>query len=121
MRNAAVTIRWTKGQGPGGQHKNKVATCCVMTHEPTGLIVKVDGRSRRANQKAALKLLMQKIKAAADENRAATRKSRRDQRIKDNDRIRTYDFSRNIVTDHRTGKTATIKDILGKGLIDKLR
>lgn len=121
MRNPAIEIRWTKGQGPGGQRKNKVATCCVMTHVPTGLIVRVDGRSRRANEKAALKLLMRRVRESKAETAATTRKARRDERIHEHDRIRTYDFSRRVVTDHRTGKTASIKDILGKGLLDKLR
>lgn len=50
-----IQIRWTKGTGPGGQHKNKVETCCVMTDLDTGITVKVDGRSRTSNEKEARK------------------------------------------------------------------
>lgn len=62
-----------------------------------------------------------RLKEIRDAEEAAKRKARRDHAIHNEIRIRTYDFSRGVVTDHRTGKTASLKDILIKGLLDKLR
>lgn len=114
-------IRWTKGQGPGGQHKNKVANCCVLTHVPTGLVVTVDGRSRPSNLKEAKRLMRAKLEAHVADERKAKRKAARDRKIKDATRVRTYDFTKGVVIDHRTGKRASIKDVVGKGKLDKLR
>ena len=116
-----ITFRYTRGQGPGGQRKNKVETCVIATHEPTALEVRVDGRNRRQNQKEAIKLLTRCVRELADAKRAKQRKARRDHAIKNEVRVRTYDYSRNLVTDHRTGKTAPIKEILDKAKLDKLR
>lgn len=116
-----ITFRYTRGQGPGGQRKNKVETCVIATHVPTGLEVRVDGRSRYQNKREAVKLLMQKVRGAAAKRVATQRKARRDYAIRNEERVRTYDYSRNLVTDHRTGKTAPIKEILEKARLDKLR
>jgi len=116
-----ITFRYTRGQGPGGQRKNKVETCVIATHGPTGLEVRVDGRNRRQNKKEAVRLLKQRVREAAAKRLAKRKKARRDHAIKNEERIRTYDQSRNLVTDHRTGKTASIKDILEKAKLEKLR
>jgi len=121
MLRQDVLIRWTKGQGPGGQHKNKVANCCVMTHAPSGVTVKVDGRSRRSNESVAWKILAKKLKYLRAADLAANRKADRDVKIRTNERVRTYDYTRNLVTDHRTGKTASIKNIVDKGRLELLR
>lgn len=120
MNTNDITFRYTRGQGPGGQRKNKVETCVIATHGPTGLEIRVDGRSRHQNRRKAIKLLMKRVRDLADAKIAKQRKARRDYAIKNEERIRTYDYSRNLVTDHRTGKTASIKDILEKGKLEKL-
>lgn len=114
-------ITWTKGQGPGGQHKNKVANCCVLTHTPTGVTVTVDGRSRSSNLKEAKRLMRGKLEALKEAKAAAKRKADRDRKIKEAVRIRTYVYTKGIVIDHRTGKRASIKDVVVKGHIEKLR
>ena len=53
---------------------------------------------------------------------ASKKKATRDKKVRDGvPTIRTYDKKRNLVTDHRTGKTASWKDIMVKGKLDKLR
>ena len=49
------------------------------------------------------------------------RKKRRNVAIHDHTIVRTYNFSRGIVHDHRAGKEASVKDVLGKGKLEKLR
>ena len=120
--DADVEIRWTRGTGPGGQHRNKSDNCCVMTHRPSGLSVTVDGRSRPHNEREARRLLRDKIEQARLAALAARRKAHRDAKISASQkRIRTYDLTKGVVKDHRTGKTASVKDILGKGKLEKLQ
>ena len=93
----------------------------IATHEPTGIEARVDGRKQHQNKKQAIRQLEESVAEHFNAQNAAKKKSRRDYAIHNETRIRTYDFSRGIVTDHRTGKKASIKDILGKGLLDKLK
>ena len=114
-------FRYTRGTGPGGQHKNKTSSCVIAKHKPTGIEVKIDGRNQHQNKRASFRRLEIEVTKYYDALKAAEVKATRDQAIHDTTRIRTYDFSRGVVTDHRTKKTASIKDILGKGLLDKLK
>lgn len=117
-----LDISYYKGKGPGGQNKNKVETGCRIVHIPTGLKVEIDEqRTRKQNHRIALKRIEEKLKQAREKQKAAEKKARRDERIKDTKRIRTYDFKKGLVTDHRTGKSAPLKEVLGKGRIDLLR
>lgn len=116
-----VKIETKVGEGPGGQHRNRTASCVVATHTPTGIQVKVDERNQHQNKRKALRELEAKVEEYVEDQRAMQRKARRDRVIKEHKRVRTYDYSRGVVTDHRTGKTASIKDILEKGRLDKLQ
>jgi peptide chain release factor 1 len=116
-----LKIEWYKGQGPGGQRKNKVATACRITHLPTGVVVTADGRHRSQNKRKAMDNLCTKLVERADEKRAAAKKARRDAKIHDKTIIRTYDFKRGVVKDHRTGIEAPLHKVLIKGMINLLR
>lgn len=115
-------LKWEfmRGQGPGGQRKNKVSTCVRLTYIPTGTQVTIDGRSQTQNKAKALKLLQERLEALEAAKKALAKKARRDEAIKDGKYIRTYDYKRGIVTDHRTKQTASIKDVLIKGRFDLL-
>lgn len=111
-----------RGTGPGGQNKNKRETACKITHIPSGITAYCqDERTRESNYRLALKTIEQRIAEEKVNKKAEIRKERRDKAIKDTTIVRTYDFSRGMVTDHRTGKIGSIKDILYKGKLDKLR
>lgn len=116
-----VKIQFTKGKGPGGQHRNKTSSMVRATHKPTGIVVTVDGRDQHKNKVLALKELERRIVEAKAAERAKEKKALRDVKIKDKTVIRSYDFSRDVVKDHRSGKTASIKSILEKGRLDLLR
>lgn len=116
-----LKIEWYKGQGPGGQHKNKKATACRITHLPTGIVVTADGRQRQQNKRRALEDLRRRIADQKEEQRAAARKERRDHNIHNMRTIRTYDFKRGMVKDHRSGIEAPLHKVLIKGMIDLLR
>ena len=121
LNKREYAVRWSRGQGNGGQHRNKTENCCNLTHIATGIMVRVDGRSRRENMREAYYLLQDRLKDYRDARRAGKRKKRRDAAIKAAGHIRTYNKSRGVVIDHRSGKSASWKDIVVKGQIDKLR
>lgn len=109
-----------RGTGPGGQHRNKTESCVRATHIPTGISVVVDERSQHTSKRKALKELERRLIEQGREKKAAARKARRDERIHDKSYIRTYDFKSGLVRDHRSGKTASVKDVLIKGRLDLL-
>jgi len=109
-----------RGTGPGGQHRNKTASCVRVTHLPSGLSVTIDGRYQHKNLVLAMKELENRILQAKQQKRAAAKKARRDEKIHDHTTVRTYNYSRGLVKDHRTGKVASIKDVVDKGRLDLL-
>lgn len=116
-----VVFETKVGQGPGGQHRNRTASCVVATHVPTSISVTIDERNQHNNKRKALRLLEQKVKDYFEEEKASVRKNLRDHRIKNTKRIRTYDYKAGTVKDHRTGKVASLKDVMEKGKIELLR
>lgn len=120
MKDTDLEIERITGSGPGGQHRNKTASCIRLTHKPTGIQVTIDGRNQHANLRKAKKLMVQRLAEAKDSARAKDRKARRDAAIKDSPVIRTYDYKRKVVKDHRSGKVAPLKDVLA-GYLEGLR
>lgn len=121
IKRSDITFRYTRGKGPGGQHKNKTDSCVMAKHVPTGIEVRVDGRDQHRNKRIAIRRLNKAVAAEFDKLRAKRKKARRDHAIANEERVRTYDFSRGVVTDHRTGRVASLKDVLTKGKLEKLQ
>lgn len=100
--------------GPGGQHVNKTASAVRLTHYETGIVVQCqDEKSQLKNKNKALRELAARIydhKLRQEQSkRAAERRSLIGSGDR-NERIRTYNFPQNRVTDHRIGLTLHILD-----------
>lgn len=113
-----ITFRYARGKGPGGQHKNKTASRVTATHGPTGISVTVDGRDQHANKRKALEELSRRLVERFEAEKAARRKANRDAAIKSEIRVRTYDYTRQRVIDHRTKKQAPLKEVLFEGRLE---
>ena len=118
IKNKDIKIEITKGQGPGGQHRNKTSSAVRMTHIPTGISVFIDGRHQGQNKKKARIVLQEKLDQYEDEIKQKKKKADRDRKIHDHKYIRTYNFLRNTVKDHRTKQEFPLDKILKEGRLD---
>jgi peptide chain release factor 1 len=110
--------------GPGGQGVNTTNSAVQITHLPTGLMVKCqDERSQIKNRSRALKILRSRLlDIAQTQQNDAIRDERRDM-VKSGERsekIRTYNFPQNRVTDHRVGLTLYNLDRVMEGELGEL-
>ncbi len=109
IRTEDLQVETMTAGGPGGQHQNKTASAVRMTHLPTGTVVVCrDERSQHKNRAKALRLLRSRIYESVTEKARSERDEKRRTLIGSGDRsqrIRTYSFPQNRVTDHRIGLT----------------
>ncbi len=115
-----------RSSGAGGQHVNKTESAIRITHLPTGVVVECqDERSQYKNKDRAMKILRSKLKESELEKQRASVASERKQQVGSGDRserIRTYNFPQNRVTDHRLSgdvKNFSIQNIIN-GDLDEL-
>ncbi len=102
--------------GPGGQHVNKTASAIRLTHFETGLVVSCqDEKSQHKNLAKALRVLKTRLYELKREQEQAKRSQDRMSKLGSGDRserIRTYNFPENRVTDHRIGLTLYKLDVI---------
>ncbi len=101
--------RYAASSGPGGQHVNKTSSAIRLVHKDTGLVVKCfEERSQHKNLAKALRILKSRLydyfQQQEDKQRADTRKSLVGSGDR-SQRIRTYNFPENRITDHRINLT----------------
>jgi len=108
--------------GPGGQHVNKTASAIRLTHYETGIVVSCqDEKSQHKNLAKALRVLKTRLYEARREAEEKKRSSERKSKIGSGDRsqrIRTYNFPQNRLTDHRINLTLYKLDSIIAGNLD---
>lgn len=117
-----LDIRFFSGTGAGGQHRNRKQCSVMMTHLKTGVVVKVEGRSKESNIVEAKRVMVQRLKEKVQTDYDSTYSKVRKDQIGDTfrgNKRRTYNTKANEVVDHINNKTCSIKDIV-KGNIDVL-
>jgi peptide chain release factor 1 len=111
-----------RSSGPGGQSVNTTDSAVRITHLPTGIVVSCQNeKSQLQNKASALRLLRAKLAQLAEEQAAAAAADARKAQVRTVDRserIRTYNFPQNRITDHRIGFTAYNLDLVMGGDLD---
>lgn len=113
-----------RSSGAGGQHVNTTDSAVRITHIPTGVVASSqDGRSQHDNKDKAMKALRAKIYEKVQQEKEAAIGAERKNKVGSGDRsekIRTYNYPQNRVTDHRIGYTVQQLDRIMEGKIDDL-
>lgn len=113
-----------RSSGAGGQHVNTTDSAVRITHIPTGIIASIqDEKSQIKNREKAMKVLKARVYEAAQQEAQAEYAANRKSAVGTGDRserIRTYNFPQNRVTDHRIGLTIQKLDQIIEGNLDEI-
>jgi peptide chain release factor 1 len=108
--------------GPGGQSVNTTYSAVRLTHLPTGVVVSMqDEKSQIKNREKAMRVLRARLQELEEQKQHEAQASERRSMVGSGDRsekIRTYNFKENRVTDHRIGLTIHQLDLVMEGSLD---
>lgn len=113
-----------RSTGPGGQSVNTTDSAVRITHKPTGLVVTCqDEKSQLQNKEKALRILRSRLLQIEQDRQQAELSAARREQVKSggrSEKIRTYNFKENRVTDHRIGMTLHSLDRVLEGELDQI-
>ncbi|HEV8114539.1 MAG TPA: peptide chain release factor 1 [Planctomycetota bacterium] len=123
VRPEDLRIDTMRAGGAGGQHVNKTESAVRITHLPSGTVVVCqDERSQQKNKARAMRILLTRIHEAERQRLHAERAAERKLQVGTgdrNERIRTYNFPQNRVTDHRVNENYSLEHVLA-GKLDPI-
>jgi peptide chain release factor 1 len=124
IRKDELKVDTFRAQGAGGQHVNKTESGVRFTHLPTGIVAEsTESRSQHKNREIAMQRLYVKIQEAQREKNYTEQKDKRKSLVGTGDRsdkIRTYNYPQNRVTDHRINLTLYNLDRIVEGELDEI-
>lgn len=119
-----LTIETHRASGAGGQHINKTDSAVRIVHVPTGITVNCqEGRSQIENRETAMRIIKTRVYEEMKRRREEEEGKIRRSKIGSGDRsekIRTYNYPQNRVTDHRIGYSVNQLDRIMEGKLDDL-
>ena len=124
LKDSDIRVDIYHASGAGGQHVNKTASAVRLTHIPTNTVVAMqDERSQLKNREKAMKVLRARVYDKIQSEAQAEFDANRKLAVGTGDRserIRTYNYPQNRVTDHRIGLTLQQLDTIMTGKIDEI-
>ncbi len=124
IREADLRVDFFRASGPGGQKVNRTSSAVRLTHMPTGLVVSIqDETSQHKNRAKAMRVLRSRIYDHVETRRQEKEQSLRRGQIGSGDRsqrIRTYNFPQNRVTDHRIRENFNLDKVVKEGALEGL-
>ncbi|MDQ3042916.1 MAG: peptide chain release factor 1 [Acidobacteriota bacterium] len=117
-----LRIDYFCSSGPGGQSVNTTYSAVRLTHLPTGVVISMqDEKSQIKNREKAMRILRARVQEMEEQKQHDAQASERKSQVGSGDRsekIRTYNFKENRVTDHRIGMTVHQLDLVMEGALD---